>query len=64
MSTWRSAATGPTSFRTRCDELGLQGLAGPSALTSMPDFSTTSPRGTCPLSSSATPITAHSATAG
>ena len=32
--------------------------------TGTPAFSTTNPRGTCPFKESATPITAHSATAG
>ena len=62
MSTRRSAATAPTSSRTRCTSSAR--IRSPSASASTPALSTTSPRGTWPLSSSATPMTAHSATSG
>ena len=63
MSTWRRLATAPTSSRTRCTS-SAQIRAPSSPVPSIPALSTTSPRGTWPLKSSATPMTAHSATSG
>ena len=55
-------ATGADVFAHRRDELGDDRPASPSV--KAPALSTTRPRGTWPLISSAMPITAHSATAG
>ena len=58
--TSRNAATGPTSSRTAA----TSSAASSSGSMSTPALSTTKPRGTWPFIWSATPITAHSATAG
>src|SRR5699024_3532964 len=56
----RNAATAPMSLRT----VSTSSALSVSSLMSTPDLRTAKPFGTCPLSGSATPTTAHSATAG
>ena len=57
---WRKLATAPISARTMAT---ISATISPSSRAT-PAFSTASPTGTWPLSASATPITAHSATSG
>ena len=59
-ATERNAATGPISSRTRAISSASISAAGRST----PAFRITNPTGSCPFSSSATPVTAHSATSG